>query len=210
MFRKRDSQGNLFETSNLIPLDTAKRLKASWAEPFQSRALPLIDEDLFAPMYCDNNGRPNRPVQTVFGVIILKEMFDLTDEEALEHLEFNLLWHHALRLTPEEAHLCQKTLHNFRAGLMEHDLVRLAFEETTNRIIEALGLKVSRQRLDSTHVVSHIAILTRLGLFCETIRVFLSTLKADHPRLYGRVSNGGTDWGCYEFEDDPGSSLPST
>ncbi|MCH8962164.1 MAG: transposase [Bacteroidetes bacterium] len=188
MFRKRDPQGNLFETSNLIPLDKAKRLKASWAEPFQSRALPLIDEDLFASMYCDDNGRPNRPVQTVFGVLILKEMFDLTDEEALEHLEFNLLWHHALRLTPEEAHLCQKTLHNFRAGLMEHDLVRLAFEETTNRIIEALGLKVSRQRLDSTHVVSHIAILTRLGLFCETIRVFLSTLESDHPRLYGRVS----------------------
>ena len=90
MFQKRNPQGNLFETSNLIPLDKAKRLKASWAEPFQSRALPLIDEDLFAPMYCGNNGRPNRPVQTVFGVLLLKDMFDLTDEEALEALEFNL------------------------------------------------------------------------------------------------------------------------
>ena len=188
MFQKRNPQGNLFETSNLIPLDKARRLKASWAEPFQSRALALIDEDLFAPMYCGNNGRPNRPVQTVFGVLLLKDMFDLTDEEALEALEFNLLWHHALRLTPEEAHLCQKTLHNFRSRLMEHDLVRLAFAETTDRIIEALGSNVSRQRLDSTHVMSNIAILTRLGLFCETIRVFLSTLEADHPRLYDRVS----------------------
>ena len=176
MFRKRAAQGNLFETSNLIPLDKGKRLKASWAEHFQRRALPLIDEDLFASMYCEDNGRPNRPVQTLLGVHILKEMFDLTDEEALEQLEFNLLWQHALALTPEEAHLCQKTLHNFRAGLMAHDLARVAFAETTDRILEALGSKVSRQRLDSTHVISNIARLTRLGLFCETIRVFLSRL----------------------------------
>ena len=188
MFRKRNPQGSLFETSNLIPPSKAKRLKGSWAEIFRTCALPLINEDIFAPMYSDVTGRPNRWVETVFGVHILKEMFDLTDDEALEQLEFNLLWHHALRLTPEDAHLCQKTLHNFRSRLMEYDLGRLAFEETTDRIIEALGLKVSRQRLDSTHIVSNIAILTRLGLFCETIRVFLSKLKEEHERLLGRVS----------------------
>ena len=170
MFRKRDSQGSLFESSLLVPAAKAERLRASWAETFRTRALALIDEEVFAPLYCDDNGRPNRPVQTVFGVLLLKEMFGLTDQEALEQLEFNLQWHHALHLTPEEAHLCQKTLHNFRSGLMEHDLVRVAFSETTDRILEALGSKVSRQRLDSTHVMSNIALLTRLGLFCETLR----------------------------------------
>jgi len=188
MFRKRDPQGSLFETSNLIPPAKARRLKSSWAEQFRTRALPLINEDLFAPMYSDVTGRPNRWVETVFGVHLLKEMFDLTDDEALDQLEYNLQWHHALRLTPEDAHLCQKTLHNFRARLMDYDLGRLTFEETTDRIIEALGVKVSRQRLDSTHIVSNIVILTRLGLFCETIRVFLSKLKEKHERLYGRVS----------------------
>ena len=48
-------------------------------------------------MYCVDNGRPNRAVQTVLGVHLLKEMFNLTDDEALEQLEFNLLWRHALR-----------------------------------------------------------------------------------------------------------------
>ena len=152
--------------------------------------MPLIDEELFAPLYCDDNGRPNKAVSVVLGVLLLKEMFNLTDEEALEQLEFNLLWHHALRLTPEEAHLCQKTLHNFRARLMEQDLGRMAFEQTTDKILKALGVKVSRQRLDSTHIVSNIATLTRLGLFCETIRVFLMALKTLHPRLYGQVPDG--------------------
>jgi hypothetical protein len=168
----------------------AQRLQASWADTFRHRALPLIDEEIFAPLYCEDNGRPNQPVEMVFGVLLLKDMFSLTDAEALEQLEFNLLWHHALHLTPEEAHLCQKTLHNFRAGLMAHDLVQIAFSETTDRMLKALGSKVSRQRLDSTHVLSNIALLTRLGLFCETIRMFLSRLQATHPRLYGRVPKG--------------------
>jgi len=187
MYRQRHPQTTMFESSYLVPKAKADRLRASWAEIFRTRALPLIDEDLFASLYCEDNGRPNRPVQTVLGVLILKDVYDLTDAEALERLEFDLQWHHALSLTPEEAHLCQKTLHNFRAGLMEHDLSRVAFAETTDRILAALGTKVSRQRLDSTHVISNMAVLTRLGLFCETTRVFLSRLQAAHPRLYGSV-----------------------
>ena len=187
MFRKKDPQSSLFEASNLVPEAKARRLQASWAETFRSRALSLIDEELFAPLYCDDNGRPNRPVQTIFGVLLLKEMFGLSDEEALEQLEFSLLWHHALALTPEEAHLPQKTLHNFRARLLAHDEGRAAFTKTTDGILEALGTKVNRQRLDSTHVISNIAVLSRLGLFCETIRHFLSTLEAEHPRLFAQV-----------------------
>jgi len=157
---------------------------------FQSRALPLIDEERFAGMYCEDNGRPNRAVQTVFGVLILKEMFNLTDEEALDNLEFNLLWHHALRLTLEEAHLPQKTLHNFRCRLIAHDGGQVAFTETTDRIIQALGIRTGRQRLDSTHILSNIALLTRLGLFCETIRPFLRTVRREYPELRRLVPEG--------------------
>ena len=190
MFRKHDTQEPLFGMDYFLPPAKAQRLAGSWAEIFRHRALPLIDEERFAALYCPDNGRPNRPVETVLGVLLLKEMYGLTDMEALEQLEFNLLWHHALALSAAEAHLCQKTLHNFRTGLMEHDLARVAFAETTDRILKALGTKVSRQRLDSTHVIGNMAVLTRLGLFCETSRVFLSQLQDEHPRLYGRVPEG--------------------
>ena len=187
MFRKKDSQRNLFESRNLVPPAKQRRLQATWAESFRAHALPLIDEEQFAPLYCDDNGRPNQPVATVLGVLLLKEMFALTDAEALEQLEFSLLWQHALELSPDEAHLAQKTLHNFRARLLAHDRGRQAFEATTDGILQALGTKVTRQRLDSTHVISNIAVLSRLGLLCETLRHFLKTLAAEHPRLYGRV-----------------------
>ncbi|MEW6756507.1 MAG: transposase [Candidatus Latescibacterota bacterium] len=190
MFRKRDPQGSLFASSNLIPAAKAKRLHASWAETFRARALPLIDEEVFSSLYHEDLGRPNRPVQTVLGVLLLKEMFQLTDEEALERLEFDLLWQHALSLTPEEAHLPQKTLHNFRVRLMAEQAGPLTFAAITDGILAVLGTKVGRQRLDSTQVMSNIAVLTRLGLFCETLRLFLTRLHDEHPRLYDRVPAG--------------------
>ena len=190
MFRARDPQESLWQSQFLVTPKKAKRLEGSWAEVFRNEALPLIDEALFAPMYCADNGRPNRAVQTVLGVHLLKEMFDFTDGEALEQLEFNLLWHHALRLDIEEAHLPQKTLHNFRVRLMQHDGGRLAFQETTDRIIQALGIRTGKQRLDSTHIMSNIATLTRLGLFCETMRLFLRALRWEHPELRPGVPEG--------------------
>jgi hypothetical protein len=190
MFRERSPQGSLLQSEFLVPSAKAKRLERSWAEVFQERALPLIDEQRFAHLYCEDNGRPNRAVQTVLGVLLLKELFDLTDEDALEQLEFNLLWHHALRLTAEESHLPQKTLHNFRARLLAHDGGRLAFEETTDRIIAALGIRLGRQRLDSTHILSNMALLTRLGLFCETLRLFLRAVPRKRPELASRIPEG--------------------
>ena len=92
MFRIRDPQESLWQSQFLVTPKKAKRLERSWAEVFRNEALHLIDEERFAPMYCVDNGRPNRAVQTVLGVHLLKEMFNLTDDEALEQLEFNLLW----------------------------------------------------------------------------------------------------------------------
>ena len=190
MFQAGEPQESLWQSEFLITPRKAKLMRRSWAQVFRNEALVLIEEERFAPMYSPDMGRPNRAVQTVLGVLVLKEMLDLTDMEALEELEFNLLWHHALRLEMEEAHLAQKTLHNFRVRLMEHDGGRLAFCETTDRMIEALGLRTGKQRLDSTHVMSNIAVLTRLGLFCETVRVFLLAVSREHPGLCEGIGDG--------------------
>ena len=102
MFRTREPQESLWQSEFLITPRKARLMRRSWAQVFRKEALPLIDEERFAEMYSADMGRPNRAVQTVLGVLVLKEMFDLTDIEALEELEFNLLWHHALGLEMEE------------------------------------------------------------------------------------------------------------
>ena len=184
MFRPTDPQRSLFSVSNLLPEGKRQRLEREWPGQFQTQALPIIDENLFRDLYCSDNGRPNKPVRTVVGVLILKDMFDLTDEDALASLDFDMRWQVALDLTPEDAHCCQKTLHNFRAKLLGKETAKQLFEQMTDKMIKALGLSVERQRLDSTHIISNIAILTRLGLFCETNRLFLRELKKTLPEKY--------------------------
>jgi len=190
MFRKRDPQQSLFSASLVLPPEKRKRLEKDWPGHFRRSALPLIDEDAFRELYHDWNGRPNKPVQTVVGVLLLKEMHDLTDAEAVWHVDFDLGWHVALDLEPEEAHVCQKTLHNFRAKLVASEKGRLLFEDMTGKIIEALGVSTERQRLDSTHITSNVATLTRLGLFCETARVFLKELGKESKEKYESVPAG--------------------
>lgn len=188
MFRRSDPQGSLFQTSELIPEEKRKRLEGTWAWQFRCEALPLIDEERFQDLYCADNGRPNKPVRTIIGVLVLKEMFDLTDEQALYRVDFDLGWQVALSLTPEDAHCCQKTLHNFRAKLLGHATAKQLFCAMTDRLLQRLGLSTERQRLDSTHIVSNIARLTRLGLFCETIRLCLRALRTSAPKKFESLS----------------------
>ena len=186
MFRQRD-QASLFISSNLLPPEKQQRMQTTWAWPFREKALGLIDERAFADFYHVDNGRPNKPVQTVAGILILKEMFDLTDQQALDELEYDTRWQVALGLTPEEAHCCQKTLHNFRVKVIAQERGGLLFSQITDRIAAALGQKMASQRLDSTHIVSNIRQLTRLGLFCQTIRLFLTQLRTEQAELFQAV-----------------------
>lgn len=164
------------------------RLEGTWAHQYRRHALPLIDEGRFAKYFDPNNGRPNKSVRLIVSVLILKEIKNLTDEEALEQLEWNTAWHYAFDVTPEDAHTCQKTLHNFRKLLLDDDEGAGLFESTTARLIEAAGLSTSRQRLDSTHIVSNIKLLTRLGLFVSTITAFLKNLRTEHPRICAQIA----------------------
>lgn len=192
MFRLSDPQKPLFDAGGLLPPDKRERCEKSWAGPFRRQALPILRnvEDEFADLFDPEDGRPHRPVELVLAVLILKEMGDSTDQEALDALEFDARWWYALGREPHELHLCQKTLHNFRTQRMERQKAGLAFRRVTNELIAALGLSVDRQRLDSSQILSNIAVRTRLGLFCETIRVFLRGVRRVDAKAYEALPAG--------------------
>jgi hypothetical protein len=183
MFRPTSPQRPLFGVEHRMAGDKRQRLESSWAHQYRVHALPLIDEEPFRRYFDEDNGRPNKPVRLVVSVLVFKEMFDLTDVETLEQVEWNGAWHYALDVEPEAAHACQKTLHNFRSKLLCDDEGAALFQETTARLIAAAALRTRRQRMDSTHIVSNIKLLTRLGLFVKTIAGFLDALRKAHPRL---------------------------
>ncbi len=181
MFRKTSAQTSLLENQFLLPPAKRARLERSWARGFRERVLPLIDEELFRGSFHKSQGRPNKSIRLVVGLLIIKEMADYTDTEAIDALEFNLQVQYALGVEARTAHVCQKTLHNHRKLLMEEDRAQTMFERITKGLAELDGLSLGRQRLDSTHVMSNIAVLTRLGLFVQTVTAFLKELRRALP-----------------------------
>jgi hypothetical protein len=154
------------------------RLEKTWAKIFRERCFPLIDETLFRPLYCEDNGTPCKSIRLVVAALILQAVFDLTDAEAQWHIDFDLGWHLALGLDPcdDADYVSPRTLQYFRAKLAQHALVQALFTDLTDKLLTLLGVKTGLQRVDSTHLLSHFARLSRLGVFCETQRVLLKAL----------------------------------
>jgi len=189
MFRPTDPQLSLLESRFLVGPKKRERLERSWAEAFRTKILPLIDEEVFRSCFHQDNGRPNKSIRLLVGLHILKEADDLTDEQVLDALEFNIQWQHALGVDPATAHVAERTLYYFRHKLMENERAQRVFEQVTQAMMKMDGLSAARQRLDSTHVISNIAVLTRLGLFTETITVFLRELRKEAPAKLAKLDS---------------------
>jgi hypothetical protein len=187
MFRKTDPQTSLLEPAYALSPAKQRRLDRTWAMHFREHCLPLIAEEAFAACYCPDNGRPNVPVRLVVGLLVLKDMFDLTDTEALESADFDVRWQTALGLAADDLAPCQKTLHNFRALLAADARAAALFTTTTDGLFAVLGLSSDRQRLDSTQICSNITLLSRLSRFCETHRLLLHGLARHAPAALGGV-----------------------
>lgn len=181
MFRPTSPQESLLGNQFLLPPEKRARLEKSWAHPFRTQVLPLIDEEVYRDSFSSTTGRPNRSIRLLTGLELLKHWFDLTDRELVDQLEFNLQFQYALGVTAAEAHIERKLLHDHRVRTLHNGGAQQMFERVTRGLIEVDGLSVKLQRLDSTHVMSHIAQLTRLGLMVETLAKFLRELEKEAP-----------------------------
>jgi hypothetical protein len=72
--------------------------------------------------------------------------------------------------------VCTRTVERYQRLFRENDLAAVLFEDVTDRLVRALDLDVSRQRLDSTHVFSHMATFGRTKLLAVAIKRFLTQL----------------------------------
>ena len=175
MFVPKSPQKTLLDAEFLLPETKRKRLEKTWAGPFRDEILPILIEiePEFAHKYHETQGAPNKSVAVLLGLNILQEMFDMSDGETVEAFDFNILWQFALATPPDKAHVCIKTIFNFREFLATDDLAKKVFERATDRFIENFNLRTTHHRLDSTHIFSNMARLSRLGVFTKTIEQFL-------------------------------------
>ena len=124
MLGRRDSQQSLFSAQTL-PNRVA-------ADSFYGRMAAVSDvlfndEDLKA-LYAPNNGRPSPPPSLLCGVLLLQFHDDVSDDEAVQRLQFDLRWQVALDLPTDFAGFNPSSLTYFRRRLVEHGQERYAFD----------------------------------------------------------------------------------
>lgn len=189
MFKSHDKQAKLYFGSFDIVPRKLQKIDKSWASLFFSKIMTTLMtlEAEFQDFFDASMGRPNFPVAAMLGILLLKHEFDLTDEETVDQFNFNILWHKALGVSSYDCNLCRKTLHNFQKKFNESQRHKDLFEFITNGIISQANIKISRHRLDSVHIKSNMAELSRVRLFCRTIEFFLRELKSVDSGLFALI-----------------------
>lgn len=195
MFVRTPLQAKLFPCDDKYNEHELADLGKSWAQIIKDKALPFFgDLELeFASFYHQTMGRPIKYISLLIVAHIFKEMYDWTDEELLESVRFDKRFEYAFDLPYQEITLCQKTLHNFRTLMQEHKMARIIFDRATAHIVKTFNIDSNQQRLDSTHIISNMARLSRLGLFVRVIENFLVKLKKLDPNAYDNLPARFTD-----------------
>ena len=171
-------QSQIFSSLSTMDTRLKNRLEKSWAGVFYKHVFSQIDEKLFEPLYCSDNGRPNFPVNVFVGLEIIKNLRDYTDEVMFEEYAYNYQISYALGLqTLGQHYFADRTFYDFRARLYRYtfdqpqkaDVIFEQFEKLTTHFIEIAKLSTEEQRMDSTLIMANIKRAGRLALAYDVL-----------------------------------------
>ncbi len=155
----------------------------AWHNVFVDQVTKRIDEERFAELFDEENGRPNAPIRLLVAMLILKEGFGWSDEQLFEAIHFNLLVRRALgllNLTDEVP--VESTYYLFKQRLYRYqvetgvNLLQEVFQELTGDQAKRLGVVGEKLRMDSTLLDSNLATCTRLQLIIGCLQEFYKSL----------------------------------
>ena len=138
-------------------------MEKSWAKIFTDEVFPAIDEERFSVLYSYKASRPNAPVNVIIGALIIKELFDYSDDEIVENLMLDLHLQYALHTTSfVEQPISDKTLSRFRKRCYDYetlhgvDLYHDCVKDLSGKIGKIMKLNGRIRRMDSMMIESNI------------------------------------------------------
>jgi len=124
MLGRRNPQLSFFDAQSLphcVPADSFYGRMAAIS------GVLFPDEDL-AMMYSPDNGRPSLPPSLMNGVLLLQFYDNVSDEETVQRLKFDLRWKVALNLSLDFPGFHPTSLTKYRNRLIENEQERYAFD----------------------------------------------------------------------------------
>ena len=179
-------QMSIYDSIDDMPEYLKEYLLNSWAHAFNKHIFPEINEERFSVLYSDKGSRPNSPVNVIIGALILKEVFNLTDEQLLGEIYFNELYQYALRLLEDnKPPVSINTFTNFRNRVYDFlektgtDLIQQEMESLADVIAQHLEIENEDVRVDSFMVSSSCKNMSRLELIYTVNLQFVKLLQKE-------------------------------
>ncbi len=190
-FKLNDCQQLSFDDSFTALTEREKKaLEKSWAKIFADETFPAIDEERFSVLYSDKASRANTPVNVVIGALIIKELFDYSDDEIVENLMPGLHLQYALHTTSfAEQPISDKTLSRFRKRCYDYetlhgvDLYHDCVKDLSGKIAKIMKLNGRIRRMDSLMIESNIRFLSRMELLYTCISKLAVYLTKKQPDI---------------------------
>ena len=180
-------QNRLFDPFQGVIPPTGQRIIAEgWQGVFRHALLEVMPVGELADNFSRTLGAPTKELYSMAGLVFLADFFDWTAQEAVEAYIFRSDVQYALNLEPGVT-VCSRTIERYQKLFRDNELATQIFHDVTTRLAEMLELDISCQRLDSTHVFSHMASFGRTKLMAVAIKRFLTQVRRHDPELYAAL-----------------------
>ncbi|WP_342756543.1 transposase [Kineothrix sedimenti] len=165
-------QYSLTDITNTLTTREKKAMENSWAKIFAEEIFPFIDEGRFHVLYSTRTQcRSNTPVNICVGALIIKELFQISDDEVVENLMLDPRYQYALHTTSyEEQPLSDKTLSRFRKRCYDYEsaygtnLMHECVADLSSKIAKMMNINPRMKRMDSLMIEANIKNLSRAEL----------------------------------------------
>lgn len=178
-------QTRLFDPYDRVLTEkTRKSLLDDWPGVFRHVILELMPVDVISGHFDATMGRPTKELYSIAGLLLMQEFRDWTKDEALAAYRFHMDIHYALNLEPVAHDISKRTVERYINLFEENELAKATMDAITIKLVEVLGIKIDKQRLDSTHIFSDMASFGRTRLMGVAIKRFLTQLKRHNKADY--------------------------
>lgn len=154
-----------------------KHIENGWQSLFRDVLLEQMPVQKVSVGMSDNEGRPSAELFAMVGLVLIRELYGWTVPETHEAVLFRADIQYALNLEPG-FDITQRTIERYLQRVQRDETIsEELFASITDTLLKSMEVKVKKQRLDSTHVLSDMAVLGRAQMMGVALRRFFHQLK---------------------------------
>ena len=183
MRRIRDPQQiRLFDPfQGVLSAMARKRIAHGWQGLVRTVGLKSLPVSTLADHFSPDDGSPTKELYSMaglahFSMTGLADFFGWNALEAADAYMMRTDVQFALNVEPGVS-CCDRTVERYQALFSEDSLATKVFADVTDMLVELLELDITKQRLNSTHVFSHMATFGRVKLMAITLKRCLTQIK---------------------------------